>query len=82
MERNGQRNFYAEYKQRGTEKRYAYEWFMRAQDYFYWQSTLHLVQSAKDKLRAEMERKYRYMTALAVTSTVIAIMALIISLLH
>lgn len=82
MAENGQRNFYEEYRKRGTEQRYAHEWFMRAQDYFYWQLTLQLVQDAKDKLRAEMKQEHRRMTALAVTSTVIAIAALIISLLH
>lgn len=49
-------------------KRYAFEWFMREQDEWYWKRTQRLVEEKKKKT-----------TTLAVTSVVVSGVAIIIS---
>lgn len=48
-------------------RRYAFEWFMRASDKFYWRLTKERIADAE----AGMEKKIKRITALAVTSAVI-----------
>lgn len=62
------------HKAQGTQKRYAFEWYVQEADAFYWKM-------AKERIAVEVDRLNRRIkktTALAVTSTVVALAALVL----
>lgn len=70
-----------EYRKQGIEKRYAYEWYMKEADEFYWGMTKERIAAEVEPIKARLKK----ITALAVTSTVIAVVAIIVyafALLH
>ena len=67
-----EKSYFDIYKERGQEKRYAFEWFVLENDMQYFGTTMDEI----NKLKKLIKR----ITALAVTSTVIATVALLIIL--
>ena len=64
------------YRSQGLEKRLAFEWFVLDHDEFYWNLAKRRIDDETNKLR----RRLKKTTALAVTSTVISTIAIVLHL--
>lgn len=63
------------HKAQGTQNRYAFEWYVQDADAFYWKMAKERIAGEVDRLNSRIKKT----TALAVTSTVVALAALAIS---